>query len=86
LNWRVPIDVLGLENVMVVVFDAPNVAVPVGTAVAGDQLVAVSKSPDVGLRSQVAFCAGAANGPSSAAKSPTNTARLRIRALPLLDR
>jgi hypothetical protein len=74
-----------VEKVMVVVFDTPNVAVPVGTS-AGDQLVAVSKSPDVGLRSQVAFCAGAANGPSSAAKSPTNTARLRIRALPLLDR
>jgi hypothetical protein len=44
------------ENVMVVVFDAPNVAVPVGT-VAGDQLAAVSKSPDPGLWSQVAFCA-----------------------------
>ena len=45
-------------NVMVVVFDKPNVAVPVppGT-VGGHELVAVSKSPDAGLRSQVASCA-----------------------------
>jgi hypothetical protein len=44
------------ENVMVVVFDAPNVAVPVGTVV-GAQLAAVFQSPDPGLRSQVASCA-----------------------------
>ena len=74
-----------LEKVMVVVFEAPNVAVPVGT-VADDQLVPVSKFPDPGLRSQVAFCAGAANGPSNAAISPTNTARRSIRVLPLYDR
>ena len=55
MNWRVPTEVL-VENVMVVVFDAPNVAVPVGTA-AGVQLAAVLKSPDPGVRSQVAFWA-----------------------------
>ena len=44
------------ENVMVVVFDAPNVAVPVGT-VAGAQLAAVFQSLDPGLKSQLAFCA-----------------------------
>ena len=54
MNWRVPTEVL-VENVMVVVFDPPNVAVPVGTA-AGVQFAAVLKSPDPGLRSQVAFC------------------------------
>ena len=70
MNWRAPTKVSGIENVIVVVFDAPNVAVPVGTP--GHQLAPVSKSPDLGLRSQVAFCAWAANGPSSAAKSPTN--------------
>jgi hypothetical protein len=62
LNWRAPTEV-NLENVMVVVFDAANVAVPVGT-VAGDQLAAVSKSPDPGLRIQVAFCALAPGAPT----------------------
>jgi hypothetical protein len=85
LNWRVPTVVNKLENVMVVVLDTPKMAVSVGTA-AGVQLVPVLKSPDPGLRSQVAFCAGAANGPRSAAISPTNTARRSICALPLHDR
>jgi hypothetical protein len=43
------------RNVMVVVFDAPKMAVP-GT-VAGLQLVAVSNPPDAEFRSEVAFCA-----------------------------
>jgi hypothetical protein len=43
------------RNVMVVVFDAPKMAVP-GT-VAGLQLVAVSNPPDPEFRSEVAFCA-----------------------------
>ena len=42
-----------VENVIVLVFDAPNVAMPVGT-VAGVQLSAVSQSEFPGLRSQVA--------------------------------
>jgi len=54
LNWRVPTEVKVVENVMVVVFDAPNVAVPVGT-VAGVQLAAVFQSPLVGFRSLVAL-------------------------------
>jgi hypothetical protein len=44
------------ENVIVVVFDAPNVAVPVGT-VGGAWFAALLNSPDAGFRSQVAFCA-----------------------------
>jgi hypothetical protein len=55
------------------VFDAPNVAVPVGT-VAGDQLPAVSKSPEVGLLSQVASCAGASSMQAQIATSGTKTA------------
>jgi hypothetical protein len=46
LNWRVSIEV-PFENVMVVVVDKPNVAVPVGTVagpVAGTQLAAVFQS------------------------------------------
>ena len=45
--------ILVLLAVIYVVFDAPNMAVPVGTA-AGDQLAAVSKSFEPGVRSQVA--------------------------------
>jgi hypothetical protein len=77
--------VVRVEIVIVVVFEAPNVAVPFGTA-AGAQFAAVSKSPDPGLRSHVAFCAEAANGPSSAAKTPTNTAKRSIRSPPVHDR
>jgi hypothetical protein len=54
LNCIVPIDVtVKGRNVIEVVFDAPNVAVPVGT-VAGVQLVAVLKIPVAGAGSQVA--------------------------------
>ena len=49
------------ENVSAVVLDVPKNAVPVGT-IAGFQLVAVLKSPDVGLGSQVASCALAVPG------------------------
>ncbi len=42
-----------VENVIVVMFDAPNVAVPVGT-VGGVQLSAVSQSGFPGLGSQMA--------------------------------
>ena len=52
LSWIVLMKV-ALENVIVVVFDAPNVAVLVGTA-AGAQLAAVSQSEVPGLSSQVA--------------------------------
>jgi len=52
LSWIVPMKV-ELANVSVVVFDAPNVAVLVGTA-AGAQLAAVSQSELPGLSSQVA--------------------------------
>ena len=34
---------------MVVVFDAPNVAIPVGTAAGGDQFAAVPQSPVPGV-------------------------------------
>ena len=52
MNWRVPIVAL-FENVIAVVFDAPKVAVPVGTVV-GTQLPIVFQSDDPGLRAQVA--------------------------------
>jgi hypothetical protein len=52
LSWIVLMKV-ALENVSVVMFDAPNVAVLVGTA-AGVQLAAVSQSELPGLNSQVA--------------------------------
>ena len=55
MNWSVP-TIVSVEKVMAVVFEAPNVAVPVGT-VPVDQLAAESKFPDAGIRSQVAFCA-----------------------------
>ena len=45
-----------LDKVMVVVFDAPNVAVPDGTA-SCTQLEAVFQSLDAGVEPQVAFCA-----------------------------
>jgi hypothetical protein len=54
LNWSASTYV-PRRNVMVVVFDAPKMAVP-GT-VAGVQLVAVSNPPDPEFRSEVAFCA-----------------------------
>jgi hypothetical protein len=46
---------VSFEKVMDVVFDAPNVAVPVGTA-GGAQLAFVFQSCDIGLRSQIASC------------------------------
>ena len=59
MNWSVPIDVVvKAGNRIVVVFDAPKVAVLVGTA-AGFQLAATSKFPEPGFCSQVAFCASA---------------------------
>jgi hypothetical protein len=56
LNRRVLTEVLGLEKVTVVLFEASKMAVPVGT-VAAVQLVPVFQSPDPGAASQVAFCA-----------------------------
>ena len=58
MNVQPPIVVLA-ESVSAVVSDAPKNAVPAGT-VAGFQLAAVLKLPDVGLKSQVASCALAA--------------------------
>src|SRR5262245_17358070 len=52
--------------------DGPKKAVPVGV-VAGDQLLSVSKSPDPGLRSQVASCACASRTQAQAATSHSNT-------------
>ena len=60
LNVQPP-TVVAAENVSAVVFDVPKNAVPIG-AVAELQLAAVLKSPDAGLRSQVASCARAAPG------------------------
>ena len=54
MNCIEPMIVSGKENVREVVFDAPKLAVPVGTA-AGDQLAAVSKSELPGDKSHVAF-------------------------------
>jgi hypothetical protein len=66
LNCSVPIDVVVKGwNVIEVVFDAPKNAVPVGT-VAGVQLAAVLKSPELGLASQVASCARAGDAASNA--------------------
>jgi hypothetical protein len=57
LNCSVPIDVVvkGWNNIEVV-FDAPKVAVLVGTT-AGFQLVAVLKLPELGVCDHVASCA-----------------------------
>jgi len=57
LNCSVPIDVVvkGWNDIKVV-FDAPKIAVLVGTT-AGFQLVAVLKVREPGLSSQVASCA-----------------------------
>ena len=60
----VPPIAVAAENVSAVVLDTPKNAVPVGT-VAGFQLVAVLKLPDVGLTSQVASCAFTAPGASA---------------------
>src|SRR5260370_41815857 len=78
LNCSVPIDVTvkGRNNIEVV-FDAPKIAVLVGTT-AGFQLVAVLKAPEPGLSSQVAFCACAALGPSMA-RAPKPTLAMRGR-------
>ena len=70
MNCSVPIDVVvkGSNNIEVV-FDAPKIAVLVGTT-AGFQLVAVLKLPEPGLSSQVASCACAdvaASNPTAAA-------------------
>jgi hypothetical protein len=55
LNCSVPIDVVVKGwNAIEVVFDAPKIAVLVGTT-AGFQLVAVLKTPVAGAGSQVAF-------------------------------
>ena len=71
--------VSGNENVRAVVFEAPKLAVPVGT-VAGDQLAAVSKSELPGEKSQVAFWpyAPVALRPRAA---PTRSFRILLRAL-----
>ena len=49
------------ENVIAVVLENPNVAVPVGTD-AGDQFVAVFQSPEAGFESHVASCARTTSG------------------------
>ena len=55
MNCSVPIDVVVKGwNAIEVVFDAPKIAVLVGTT-AGLQLVAVLKTPVAGAGSQVAF-------------------------------
>jgi hypothetical protein len=79
LNWRAPI-AARLENVRFVVFDAPNVAVNVGT-VAGVQLAAVFQTPDPGLRSQVELrvIASAATTLRHKAISSTNTTLRSVR-------
>jgi hypothetical protein len=79
LNCMEPITVSGNENVREVLFEAPKLAVPVGT-VAGDQLAAVSKSELPGDKSHVAFCpyAAVAQRPRAA---PTRTFRMLLPAL-----
>jgi hypothetical protein len=76
LNWRLPTEAL-LEKVRLVVFDAPKVAVAVGTA-DGDQFAAVLQLLDPGLEDHVAFCASAATVPSH---TPTRSIRARPRNL-----
>jgi hypothetical protein len=56
---------------MDIVFDAPNMAVPVGT-VAGTQLAASFQFPDPGLRRQVASCPEHPAAPRHPATSRTN--------------
>ena len=68
------------EIVRLVVFDASNMAVVVGT-VAGVQLLAVLKSPDPGAASQV-DCAWAANipghTPTITTKTLCNTRKMKL--------
>ena len=81
MNCSVPINVVvkGSNNIEVV-FDAPKIAVLVGTT-AGFQLVAVLKLPEPGLSSQVASCACADVAASNAADAAVVSKYLRI-ALP----
>ena len=78
MNCSVPIDVVvkGWNNIKVV-FDAPKIAVLVGTT-AGFQLVAVLKVPEPGLSSQVAFCACADVAASNAAAAVVANKYARI--------
>ena len=78
MNCSVPIDVVVKGwNVIEVVFDAPKIAVLVGTT-AGFQLVAVLKAPEPGLSSQVAFCACADVAASNAAAAAALNKYVRI--------
>lgn len=61
MNVQPPI-VVSASNLNAVVLDVPNDAVPFGTLLFGFQLRGLLKSPDVGLRSQVASAAFAAPG------------------------
>ena len=83
MNCSVAIDVVakGWNNIEVV-FDAPKIAVLVGTA-AGFQLVAVLKLPEPGLSSQVASCACADVAASNAAAATVLNRCVRISSPPL---
>jgi hypothetical protein len=83
LNCSVPIDVVvkGWNDIKVV-FDAPKIAVLVGTT-AGFQLVAVLKLPEPGLSSQVASCACADVAASNAAAAVVANKYARIPLAPL---
>ena len=78
MNCSVPIDVVvkGWNDIKVV-FDAPKIAVPVGTT-AGFQLVAVLKVPEPGLSSQVASCARAGIAVSNATAAVVVSKYVRI--------
>jgi len=83
LNCSVPIDVVVKGwNAIEVVFDAPKNAVPVGT-VAGVQLAAVLKSPELGLAFHVASCARAGNAASNATAAVVVSKCARIAPPPL---
>ena len=83
MNCSVPIDVVvkGWNDIKVV-FDAPKIAVLVGTT-AGFQLVAVLKVREPGLSSQVASCACADVAASNAAAAVVANKYARIPLAPL---
>ena len=83
MNCSVPIDVVVKGwNEIKVVFDAPKIAVLVGTT-AGFQLVAVLKVREPGLSSQVASCACADVAASNAAAAVVANKYARIPLAPL---
>ena len=64
INWKVP--TVALATAIDLVFEAPNVAVPVGT-VAGSQLPESPKLEVAGLAVHVASCAWTADAARQAA-------------------